>query len=56
VTTNRIFRDRYRGLLITFIELIKNTRYKFWLISSHWRAASKDVERLFDSISRLSVG
>ncbi|KAI9023310.1 CCR4-Not complex component, Not1-domain-containing protein [Hyaloraphidium curvatum] len=41
------------GLLITFIELIKNPRYNFWKISNVWRSSSRDVERLFESISRL---
>jgi CCR4-NOT transcription complex subunit 1 len=41
------------GLLITFIELIKNPRYQFWQISSVWRSSTRDIESLFDSISRI---
>ncbi|KAI9257630.1 CCR4-Not complex component, Not1-domain-containing protein [Sporodiniella umbellata] len=38
------------GLLITFIELIKNPRYSFWTHS--FTQCAKDIERLFESVSR----
>lgn len=38
------------GLLITFIELIKNPRYNFW--SHSFVRCAADIERLFDSVSR----
>lgn len=38
------------GLLITFIELIKNPRYNFW--SHSFTRCATDIERLFDSVSR----
>lgn len=38
------------GLLITFIELIKNPRYTFW--SKNFIHAAPEIEKLFDSVSR----
>lgn len=38
------------GLLITFIELIKNPRYKFW--SHSFTKCSPEIERLFQSVAR----
>lgn len=38
------------GLLITFIELIKNTEYHFW--GHGFTRSSPDIERLFDSVAR----
>ncbi|CAO3623766.1 unnamed protein product [Mucor hiemalis] len=38
------------GLLITFIELIKNPRYCFW--SHSFTRCATDIERLFESVSR----
>ncbi|RUS19853.1 hypothetical protein BC937DRAFT_86816 [Endogone sp. FLAS-F59071] len=38
------------GLLITFIELIKNPRYNFW--NHSFTRCATDIERLFDSVSR----
>ncbi|CAG8526473.1 8493_t:CDS:10 [Ambispora leptoticha] len=38
------------GLLITFIELIKNPRYDFW--SHSFTRCATDIERLFESVSR----
>ncbi|CAO3700331.1 unnamed protein product [Rhizopus stolonifer] len=38
------------GLLITFIELIKNPRYSFW--SHSFTQCAADIERLFESVSR----
>ncbi|CEP14955.1 hypothetical protein [Parasitella parasitica] len=38
------------GLLITFIELIKNPRYSFW--SHSFTRCATDIERLFESVSR----
>ncbi|KAG0225949.1 hypothetical protein BGW41_004453 [Actinomortierella wolfii] len=41
------------GLLITFIELIKNPRYSFW--DHAFTRIDPDIEKLFESVSR-SVG
>ena len=38
------------GLLITFIELIKNPRYNFW--NYPFTRAAPEIERLFDSVAR----
>ena len=38
------------GLLITFIELIKNPRYNFW--GHSFTKCSKEIERLFESVAR----
>ncbi|KAI7893233.1 CCR4-Not complex component, Not1-domain-containing protein [Mucor mucedo] len=38
------------GLLITFIELIKNPRYSFWTHS--FTRCATDIERLFESVAR----
>ncbi|RUS35473.1 CCR4-Not complex component, Not1-domain-containing protein [Jimgerdemannia flammicorona] len=38
------------GLLITFIELIKNPRYNFW--NHSFTRCATDIERLFESVSR----
>ncbi len=38
-----------QGLLITFIELIKNTRYQFW--SHEFTRNGADVERLFKNVA-----
>ena len=38
------------GLLITFIELIKNPRYAFW--DHSFTRIDPDIEKLFDSVSR----
>ncbi|GAA5806524.1 hypothetical protein HPULCUR_012060 [Helicostylum pulchrum] len=38
------------GLLITFIELVKNPRYNFW--SHSFTSCATDIERLFESVSR----
>ncbi|KAG0199082.1 hypothetical protein BGX28_007595 [Mortierella sp. GBA30] len=38
------------GLLITFIELIKNPRYAFW--DHAFTRIDPDIEKLFDSVSR----
>lgn len=38
------------GLLITFIELIKNTDYNFW--SHSFTRCAPEVERLFESVAR----
>ncbi|KAI8885796.1 Not1-domain-containing protein [Backusella circina FSU 941] len=38
------------GLLITFIELIKNPSYSFW--SHSFTRCAADIERLFESVSR----
>ncbi|KAL8129102.1 hypothetical protein V2J09_018257 [Rumex salicifolius] len=42
------------GLLITFIELIKNPRYKFW--SRSFTHCAPEIEKLFDSVSRSCGG
>ncbi|ORZ39473.1 CCR4-Not complex component, Not1-domain-containing protein [Catenaria anguillulae PL171] len=38
------------GLLVTFIELIKDTKYDFW--SHGFTRCAPDLERLFESVSR----
>jgi hypothetical protein len=38
------------GLLITFIELIKNPRYTFW--QQPFTRCAPEIERLFDSVAR----
>jgi CCR4-NOT transcription complex subunit 1 len=38
------------GLLITFIELIKNPRYAFW--SKNFTRCAPEIERLFESVAR----
>lgn len=38
------------GLLITFIELIKNPRYRFW--SHSFTRCAPEIERLFESVAR----
>ena len=38
------------GLLITFIELIKNPRYTFWTKS--FTRVAPEIERLFESVAR----
>mmetsp|Transcript_7036 Transcript_7036/g.14641 ORF Transcript_7036/g.14641 Transcript_7036/m.14641 type:complete len:811 (-) Transcript_7036:13-2445(-) len=38
------------GLLITFIELIKNPRYRFW--SHGFTRCAAEIERVFESVSR----
>lgn len=38
------------GLLITFIELLKNPRYQFW--SHAFTRCAPDIERLFESVAR----
>jgi len=38
------------GLLITFIELIKNPRYNFW--SRNFTRCAPEIERLFESVAR----
>ena len=42
------------GLLITFIELIKNPRYDFWAHS--FTRCAKEIERLFESVARSCIG
>eukprot|EP00002_Diphylleia_rotans_P016402 TRINITY_DN318_c0_g1_i1.p1 TRINITY_DN318_c0_g1~~TRINITY_DN318_c0_g1_i1.p1 ORF type:complete len:1661 (+),score=335.47 TRINITY_DN318_c0_g1_i1:681-5663(+) len=41
------------GLMITFIELIKNTRYNFW--NHGFTRCAPEIERLFESVSQHSV-
>lgn len=41
------------GLLITFIELIKNAQYNFW--SHEFTRYTPDLERLFESVARSCV-
>jgi len=38
------------GLLVTFIELIKNPRYNFW--SKGFTRCAPEIERLFESVAR----
>ncbi|KAM0934312.1 putative CCR4-Not complex component, Not1, MIF4G-like domain superfamily [Dioscorea sansibarensis] len=42
------------GLLITFIELIKNPRYSFW--SRQFTHCAPEIEKLFESVSRSCGG
>lgn len=42
------------GLLITFIELIKNSRYNFW--SRSFTRCAPEIEKLFESVSRSCGG
>ena len=42
------------GLLITFIELIKNPRYNFW--SHAFTRCAPEIERLFESVARSCMG
>ncbi|GAB4861940.1 hypothetical protein Ancab_037195 [Ancistrocladus abbreviatus] len=42
------------GLLITFIELIKNPRYDFW--NRSFTRCAPEIERLFESVSRSCGG
>ena len=41
------------GLLITFIELIKNPRYQFW--SHKFTRCAPEIERLFESVARSCI-
>lgn len=42
------------GLLITFIELIKNPRFNFW--SHGFTRVAPEIERLFESVARSCMG
>lgn len=42
------------GLLITFIELIKNPRYSFW--RRNFTHSAPEIERVFESIARSCIG
>jgi CCR4-NOT transcription complex subunit 1 len=42
------------GLLITFIELIKNPRYSFWARS--FTRCAPEIEKLFESVARSCGG
>lgn len=42
------------GLLITFIELIKNPRYNFWAHS--FTHCAQEIERVFESVARSCMG
>jgi CCR4-NOT transcription complex subunit 1 len=42
------------GLLITFIELIKNPRYSFW--SHKFVRCAPEIEKVFDSVARSCMG
>lgn len=42
------------GLLITFIELIKNPRFSFW--SHSFTRVAPEIERLFESVARSCMG
>jgi CCR4-NOT transcription complex subunit 1 len=42
------------GLLITFIELIKNPRYNFWAKS--FTRCAPEIEHLFASVARSCMG
>merc|ERR1719498_2027317 len=49
-----VFRPHPWGLLVTFIELIKNTRYKFWDYS--FTHCADQIEKVFDSVARSCMG
>jgi CCR4-NOT transcription complex subunit 1 len=42
------------GLLITFIELIKNPRYNFW--AHKFTHCAPEIEKIFESVSRSCMG
>jgi len=42
------------GLLITFIELIKNPRYSFW--NHSFTRCAPEIERLFEQVARSCMG
>ena len=42
------------GLLITFIELIKNPKYNFW--RKAFTRSAPEMERVFESIARSCLG
>lgn len=42
------------GLLITFIELIKNSRYEFW--KRGFTRCAPEIERVFESVARSCMG
>jgi CCR4-NOT transcription complex subunit 1 len=42
------------GLLITFIELIKNPRYSFW--QHNFTRCAPEIEKLFESVARSCMG
>lgn len=41
------------GLLITFIELIKNPHYNFW--EHQFTHCAEEIERLFESVARSCI-
>ncbi|GJQ08903.1 hypothetical protein GpartN1_g694.t1 [Galdieria partita] len=41
------------GLLVTFIELIKNPRYRFW--SCSFVRCTPEIEKLFDNVARTCI-
>eukprot|EP00004_Rigifila_ramosa_P003722 TRINITY_DN1396_c0_g1_i5.p1 TRINITY_DN1396_c0_g1~~TRINITY_DN1396_c0_g1_i5.p1 ORF type:complete len:1958 (-),score=482.55 TRINITY_DN1396_c0_g1_i5:140-5680(-) len=41
------------GLLITFVELVRNARFNFWQHS--WTRCAPEIERLFESVARSCV-
>lgn len=42
------------GLLVTFIELIKNPRYNFW--AHPFTRCAPEIERLFEGVSQSCIG
>jgi len=42
------------GLLITFIELIKNPKYSFW--KKAFTKGAPEIEKVFESIARSCIG
>lgn len=42
------------GLLITFIELIKNPKYAFW--RKPFTRSNPDIEKVFESMARSCLG
>lgn len=49
-----LYRPHPWGLLITFIELIKNPQYSFW--KHRFIRCSPDIEKLFESVSKSCMG
>lgn len=42
------------GLLVTFIELIRNKSYKFW--EQEYLECSSEIKEVFDDVARTCLG
>ena len=49
-----VLRPHPWGLLITFIELIKQPRYAFW--KKNFTRFAPEIERVFESVARSCMG